>query len=185
MWLPSIVGIQYMSLMEVTMYCKQFHSQGNWFLFIFVFMQFFRSAIFDTTCLHSPLKLSIKLWQCKIPMGFQNFDLLVIFGKTISFLFVLWNAHTKIKDNAWAVARNGSSLLMSHTKCFWSILTFFNSMFVTNMQLVFKSTHFVITLVTILFVTIVASVHSCICDNIMMDPNFRFTCNYNLWLSQI
>ncbi len=61
-----------------------------------------------------------------------------------------------------------------------SILIFFNTMFVTTMQLVFKSTHFVITLVTILFLTMVASVHSCICDNIMMDLNFNYTCDYNL-----
>ncbi len=38
--------------------------------------------------------------------------------------------------------------------------------------LIFKSTHFVITLVVVLHVIIVASAHNCICDYIMMNPNY-------------
>jgi hypothetical protein len=31
----------------------------------------------------------------------------------------------------------------------------------------------------------VASVHSCICDYIMMNSNFSCECDYNLWVSQV
>jgi hypothetical protein len=33
--------------------------------------------------------------------------------------------------------------------------------------------------------TIFANAHDCICDYIMMDPNFNHANNYNLWLSQV
>jgi hypothetical protein len=135
-------------------------------------MQFLRSAIFDTTCLHSPLKLLIELWQCKMPMGFQNFNFLVIFGQNYNFM-LYYGMLTQKSTITHGWLQGMVTHFWCHTlKEILSILTLFNSMFV-------------ITLVTILFVTIVASVHSCICDNIRMNPNFSYTCDYNLWLTNL
>lgn len=36
-----------------------------------------------------------------------------------------------------------------------------------------------------MFQVMVASVHSCICDYIVMNSNFSYTCDYNLWVSQV
>lgn len=48
-----------------------------------------------------------------------------------------------------------------------------------------KSTHFAITLIAILFVTIVASAKVAYVVTLWMDPNFSHVYKYNLWLPQI
>jgi hypothetical protein len=49
----------------------------------------------------------------------------------------------------------------------------------------FKSTHFAITLMAILFVTIVVSAKAAYVVTLWMDPNFNNIYKYNLWLPQI
>lgn len=55
-----------------------------------------------------------------------------------------------------------------------------NLMFATCMQLMLKSTHFVITYIIVLCVIIIVNVGSHICDYTMTNPNFNHACDYNL-----
>jgi hypothetical protein len=64
-------------------------------------------------------------------------------------------------------------------------LVHFDLMFATKVWLVFKSTHFAITLIAILFVTIVVSAKIPYVVTLWMDPNLSHICKYNLWLPQI
>jgi hypothetical protein len=55
-----------------------------------------------------------------------------------------------------------------------------NLTFATRVQLMIKSTHFVITYIIILYVIISASDTNHICDYIMINPNFIHASDYNL-----
>jgi len=68
-------------------------------------------------------------------------------------------------------------------KCFEKNLVHSNLIFMTNIQLVLKWSHFVITLISILCITIVANAHNHIYIYNMTNSNFNCTCNNNLWLS--
>jgi hypothetical protein len=68
-------------------------------------------------------------------------------------------------------------------KCFGRNLVHSNFIFMINLQLRFKWSHFVTTLITILCITIVANDHNHIYNYNMTNPNFSCTCNNNLWLS--
>jgi hypothetical protein len=54
-----------------------------------------------------------------------------------------------------------------------------------NVQILSKATQFATTLVPILCGTLIASVHSCIYDKILTNPNFNHTCDYNEWLPKV
>jgi hypothetical protein len=55
-----------------------------------------------------------------------------------------------------------------------------NLMFMIGVWLMYKSNHFVTTFVRVLHVTIVVDVRNHTCNDIMTNPNFSCTRNYNL-----